>query len=118
MSHRRLSAACRRLTRFAVLSNCCEALRTAACFCHVRAPAPTTCKLLLKRYQATDGQSIAAAQEVFLTPHHLAIAMEYAPGGDLSLLVDQCRARGVRAHGTSDVDPLDRDTRYHAELRA
>ena len=35
-------------------------------------------------------------QEVFLTPHHLAIAMEYAPGGDLSLLVDQCRARGVR----------------------
>ena len=34
-------------------------------------------------------------QEVFLTPHHLAIAMEYAPGGDLSLLVDQCRARGV-----------------------
>ena len=42
-------------------------------------------------------QPLVAAQEVFLTPHHLAIAMEYAPGGDLSLLVDQCRARGVSA---------------------
>ena len=31
-----------------------------------------------------------------MTPHHLAIAMEYAPGGDLSEYVDACKRAGVR----------------------
>ena len=30
-----------------------------------------------------------------MTPHHLAIAMEYAPGGDLSEYVDACKRAGV-----------------------
>ncbi len=34
-------------------------------------------------------------QEVFMTPQHLAIAMEYAPGGDLSEYVDACKRAGV-----------------------
>lgn len=32
-----------------------------------------------------------------MTPHHLAIAMEYAPGGDLSEYVDACKRAGVRS---------------------
>ena len=35
------------------------------------------------------------AQEVFMTDRHLAIAMEYAPGGDLSEYVDACKRAGV-----------------------
>ncbi len=31
-----------------------------------------------------------------MTQHHLAIAMEYAPGGDLSEYVDACKRAGVR----------------------
>ena len=31
-----------------------------------------------------------------MTPQHLAIAMEYAPGGDLSEYVDACKRAGVR----------------------
>ena len=38
-----------------------------------------------------------APQEVFLTQHHLGIAMEYAPGGDLAQFVQQNRLPGVRA---------------------
>lgn len=38
----------------------------------------------------TDGQ------EVFLTAHHLAIAMEYISGDDLSQLIDAQWQRGVR----------------------
>jgi len=34
-------------------------------------------------------------QEVFLTPHHLAIAMEYAAGGDLSESVQKNKLPGV-----------------------
>ncbi len=34
-------------------------------------------------------------QEVFMTDRHLAIAMEYAPGGDLSEYVDACKRAGV-----------------------
>lgn len=30
-----------------------------------------------------------------MTKHHLAIAMEYAPGGDLSEYVDACKRAGV-----------------------
>ncbi len=37
------------------------------------------------------------SQEVFMTQHHLAIAMEYAPGGDLSEYVDACKRAGVRS---------------------
>jgi hypothetical protein len=39
-----------------------------------------------------------------MTPHHLAIAMEYAPGGDLSEYVDACKRAGVC---------LSRTTRLH-----
>jgi len=59
----------------------------------------TSCSPRTRGSQAAPQHPLNASprlQEVFLTPHHLAIAMEYAPGGDLSLLVDQCRARGVR----------------------
>lgn len=35
-------------------------------------------------------------QEVFLTSHHLAIAMEYAAGGDLSEYVQANKLPGVR----------------------
>lgn len=38
----------------------------------------------------------AGLQEVFLTPHHLAIAMEYAAGGDLSEYVQANKLPGVR----------------------
>ena len=37
----------------------------------------------------------SALQEVFLTPHHLAIAMEYAAGGDLSESVQKNKLPGV-----------------------
>ena len=33
-----------------------------------------------------------------MTQHHLAIAMEYAPGGDLSEYVDACKRAGVSPH--------------------
>jgi hypothetical protein len=33
-----------------------------------------------------------------MTKHHLAIAMEYAPGGDLSEYVDACKRAGVSRH--------------------
>lgn len=33
-----------------------------------------------------------------MTKHHLAIAMEYAPGGDLSEYVDACKRAGVSGH--------------------
>lgn len=32
-----------------------------------------------------------------MTPMHLAVAMEYAPGGDLSEYVDACKRAGVRS---------------------
>lgn len=38
---------------------------------------------------------IIQLKEVFLTPHHLAIAMEYAAGGDLSDVVQRCRLPGM-----------------------
>ena len=34
-------------------------------------------------------------QEVFLTSHHLGIAMEYADGGDLSQYIDDQSQQGV-----------------------
>jgi hypothetical protein len=33
-----------------------------------------------------------------MTKRHLAIAMEYAPGGDLSEYVDACKRAGVSGH--------------------
>lgn len=36
-----------------------------------------------------------------MTSQHLAIAMEYAPGGDLSEYVDACKRAGVRAFAPS-----------------
>ena len=36
-------------------------------------------------------------QEVFLTPHHLGIAMEYVDGGDLAQWVQMHRIPDVRA---------------------
>ena len=41
--------------------------------------------------------NIVQLREVFLTEHHLAVAMEYADGGDLSEYIDQQYQRGVRA---------------------
>lgn len=35
-------------------------------------------------------------QEVFLTPNHLGIALEYADGGDLSEYIDNQAQLGVR----------------------
>jgi serine/threonine protein kinase len=40
--------------------------------------------------------NIVQLREVFLTEHHLAVAMEYADGGDLSEYIDQQYQRGVR----------------------
>ena len=49
-----------------------------------------------------DKPSVTAGlQEVFLTPHHLAIAMEYAAGGDLSEYVQANKLPGVRTHTRS-----------------
>jgi len=42
-------------------------------------------------------------QEVFLTSHHLGIAMEYADGGDLSQYIDDESQRGVRVCITSNL---------------
>lgn len=36
---------------------------------------------------------------MFLTPHHLGIALEYADGGDLSEFIDERAQRGVRVEG-------------------
>lgn len=35
-------------------------------------------------------------QEVFLTEHHLAIAMDFADGGNLSQHIDDLKSQGVR----------------------
>ena len=40
--------------------------------------------------------NIVQLREVFLTEQHLAVAMEYADGGDLSEYIDQQYQRGVR----------------------
>ena len=47
-------------------------------------------------------------QEVFMTPYHLAIAMEYAPGGDLSEYVDACKRAGVRFGSPRVLSTIDR----------
>lgn len=45
-----------------------------------------------------DTAAPALPQEVFLTSHHLGIAMEYADGGDLSQYIDDQSQQGVRNH--------------------
>ena len=45
--------------------------------------------------------NIVQLREVFLTEHHLAVAMEYADGGDLSEYIDQQYQRGVRPGSVS-----------------
>jgi hypothetical protein len=40
-------------------------------------------------------------QEVFLTTHHLGIALEYADGGDLSEYIDNHAQQGVSMRSSS-----------------
>ena len=44
-------------------------------------------------------------QEVFLTKHHLAIALEYADGGDLSEFIDERAQQGVRPEPAIHLPP-------------
>ena len=53
------------------------------------------CQLRFTMYDLLwDGQ--LPSQEVFLTPHHLGIAMEYVEGGDLAQWVQTHRIPEVR----------------------
>lgn len=59
----------------------------------------TLCRSSLSASQAqllTFLRRCMLLQEVFLTSHHLGIAMEYADGGDLSQYIDDQSQQGVR----------------------
>ena len=45
-----------------------------------------------------DANVDVVSQEVFLTTHHLAIALEYADAGDLSEFIDERAQQGVRSN--------------------
>eukprot|EP00208_Stichococcus_sp_RCC1054_P006645 CAMPEP_0206137726 /NCGR_PEP_ID=MMETSP1473-20131121/2795_1 /ASSEMBLY_ACC=CAM_ASM_001109 /TAXON_ID=1461547 /ORGANISM="Stichococcus sp, Strain RCC1054" /LENGTH=349 /DNA_ID=CAMNT_0053530941 /DNA_START=308 /DNA_END=1357 /DNA_ORIENTATION=- len=50
---------------------------------------------LLNHRECAMHPHIVQLKEVFMTEKHLAIAMEYAPGGDLSEYVDACKRAGL-----------------------
>ena len=63
---------------------------------------------LLNHRECTLHPNIVQLKEVFLTPHHLGIALEYANGGDLSEFIDERSLRGVSLldHTTCSSVPL------------
>ena len=42
-------------------------------------------------------------QELFVTPRHLAVCMEYTAGEDSSQFVDSCKRAGVRPNSTHEL---------------
>lgn len=57
---------------------------------------------LLNHRECAMHPHIVQLKAVFMTPRHLAVAMEYAPGGDLSEYVDACKRAGLG--GTPETD--------------
>ena len=55
---------------------------------------------LLNQRLCLQHPHIVGLEEVFLTPYHLGIAMEYANGGDLSDYIADHVNRKVRRHCT------------------
>lgn len=58
---------------------------------------------LLNHRECTLHPNIVQLKEVFLTPHHLGIALEYANGGDLSEFIDERSLRGVSIIGSPNM---------------
>ena len=83
--------------RTPVLS-CLTAADTCRTACSASARVAVTAGMLLSGGRRVPGcnRHPTWLQEVFLTPHHLAIAMEYAAGGDLSEYVQANKLPGVR----------------------